>query len=151
MLTAQFQNPFLDGFSDVQVTKPSGSQATESATYNFKRFVQSLLSASMEGSADLTEEEMIALRNLPDSNCVLKLTAIMDDGQGTTKYAVYRFYRYTERRAYMTVEVLDSPDDTGSSTAGQGSFYVLNSFCQKLIADAYRFMEGTEVVVDTKN
>ena len=133
------------------VTKPSGSTVTESATYNFKRFIQSLLSASMEGQVDLTEEEMTALRNSPEEECVLKLTAIMDDGKGEHKYAIYRFYRYTERKAYMTVEILDTPDAAGDPTRGQGSFYVLSSFCDKLIADAYRFMNKQEVIVDSKN
>ncbi len=133
------------------VTKPSGSTVTESATYNFKRFIQSLLSASMEGQVDLTEEEMTALRNSPEEECVLKVTAIMDDGKGEHKYAIYRFYRYTERKAYMTVEILDTPDAAGDPTRGQGSFYVLSSFCDKLIADAYRFMNKQEVIVDSKN
>ena len=111
----------------------------------------SLLVASMEGNTDLSEEQMEALRNSPEENCVLKLTVLCDDGQGNTQYNVYRFYRYTERKAYFTVEVLDSPTDTGNPTEAQGVFYVLRSFCDKLIADAYRFMEGTEIVVDSKN
>ncbi len=133
------------------VTKPSGKQTEEDAAYNFRRFYQALLTASMEGNAELTDEEMAALRNTPDDECMLKLTIIADDGKGNTKYAVYRFYRYTERKAYMTIELLDSPTDTGSPANGEGTFYVLRSFCDKLIADAYRFMEGTEIVVDSKN
>ena len=133
------------------VTKPSGSQATETAAYNFRRFFQALLTASMEGNADLTAEEMQAFRETPDGDCLLKLTILADDGKGETANICYRFYRYTERKAYFTVEVLDSPTDTGNPTEAQGVFYVLRSFCDKLIADAYRFMEGTEIVVDSKN
>ena len=133
------------------VTKPSGSQATETAAYNFRRFFQALLTASMEGNADLTAEEMQAFRETPDGECLLKLTILADDGKGETANICYRFYRYTERKAYFTVEVLDSPTDTGNPTEAQGVFYVLRSFCDKLIADAYRFMEGTEIVVDSKN
>lgn len=133
------------------VTKPSGSQATETASYNFRRFFQALLTASMEGNADLTPEEMEAFRETPDGECLLKLTILADDGKGETANICYRFYRYTERKAYFTVEVLDSPTDTGDPTEAQGVFYVLRSFCDKLIADAYRFMEGTEIVVDSKN
>ena len=133
------------------VTKPSGSQATETAAYNFRRFFQALLTASMEGNAELTAEEMAALRETPDGDCLLKLTILADDGKGSTANICYRFYRYTERKAYFTVEVLDSPTDTGNPTEAQGVFYVLRSFCDKLIADAYRFMEGTEIVVDSKN
>ncbi len=133
------------------VTKPSGSQAEETATYNFRRFYQALLSASMEGTADLSDEEMAAFRALPDDECYLKITVVAEDGQGASMYNVYRFYRYTERKSYMTIETLDSPDAAGDPTKGQGVFYVLHSFCDKLIADADRFMAGTEVVVDSKN
>ena len=133
------------------VTKPSGSQATETAAYNFRRFFQALLTASMEGNAELTPEEMQAFRETPDGECLLKLTIHADDGKGSTANICYRFYRYTERKAYFTVEVLDSTSDTGNPTEAQGVFYVLRSFCDKLIADAYRFMEGTEIVVDSKN
>lgn len=133
------------------VTKPSGSQATETASYNFRRFFQALLTASMEGNADLTEEEMQAFRETPDDECLLKITILADDGKGETANLCYRFYRYTERKAYFTVEVLDSTSDTGDPEEAQGVFYVLRSFCDKLIADAYRFMEGTEIVVDSKS
>ena len=136
---------------NLTVTKPSGSQATETASYNFRRFFQALLTASMEGNAELTAEEMAAFRETPDDECLLKITIHADDGKGSTANLCYRFYRYTERKAYFTVEVLDSTTDTGNPTEAQGVFYVLRSFCDKLIADAYRFMEGTEIVVDSKN
>jgi uncharacterized repeat protein (TIGR02543 family) len=133
------------------VTKPSGSQATETSTYNFKRFFQALLTASMEGNAELSEEEMQSFRETPDGECYLKITIHADDGKGETADLVYRFYRYTERKAYFTVEVLDGVVDSNTPENGQGVFYVLRSFCDKLVADAYRFMEGTEIVVDSKN
>ena len=136
---------------NLTVTKPSGSTATETASYNFRRFYQALLTASMEGVAELTDEEMEDFRNTPDGDCYLKITIHADDGKGETADLVYRFYRYTERKAYMTVEVLDGTDDSGAPENGQGVFYVLRSFCDKLIADAYRFMEGTEIVVDSKS
>lgn len=133
------------------VTKPSGSQATETSTYNFKRFFQALLTASMEGNAELSEEEMQSFRETPDSACYLKITIHADDGKGETADLVYRFYRYTERKAYFTVEVLDGVVDSDTPENGQGVFYVLRSFCDKLVADAYRFMEGSEIVVNSKN
>ena len=136
---------------NLTVTKPSGSQATETSTYNFKRFYQALLTASMEGNADLTAEEMAAFRESPDSECLLKITVHANDGKGESADLVYRFYRYTERKAYFTVEVLRSASETGDPQNAQGTFYVLSSFCDKLVADAYRFMEGTEIVVNSKN
>lgn len=133
------------------VTKPSGSQVTETSVYNFRRFFQSVLTASMEGVTDLTQEEMAALRQTPDEECQLKLTILMDDKDGRTKYAVYRFYRYSERKSYMTIEVLDSPDAESNPQNAQGTFYVLQSFCDKLVADALRFMAGEEITVASKN
>ncbi len=133
------------------VTKPSGSQTTETSTYNFKRFFQALLTASMEGNAELSEEEMKAFRETPDEDCYLKITIHAADGKGETADLVYRFYRYTERKAYFTVEVLNGAVDSNTPEKGQGTFYVLSSFCDKLVADAYRFMEGTEIVVNSKN
>ena len=135
----------------LSVTKPSGSVVTETATYNFKRFYQALLTASMEGNAELTEEEMADFRESPDDECYLKITIFADDGKGETANLVYRFYRYTERKAYFTVEVLPTATDSTTPERAQGTFYVLRSFCDKLVADAHRFMEGTEIVVDSKN
>ncbi len=135
----------------LMVTKPSGSRVEETSLYNFRRLFQALLTASMEGTAELTDEQMAALRDTPDGECFLKLTVAADDGQGASLCNVYRFYRYSERKAYMTVEPLASPDAPSSPEKAQGRFYVLSSFCDKLIADAYRFIEGTEIVVDSKN
>ena len=135
----------------LMVTKPSGSTVEETSGYNFRRFFQALLTASMEGNAELTEEEMTAFRETPDGECYLKITIHADDGKGTSADLVYRFYRYTERKAYFTVEVLDGVSDTGNPERAQGTFYVLRSFCDKVIADAYRFIEGTEIVVNSKN
>ena len=135
----------------IPVTKPSGTQTTEKEDYNFRRFFQALLTASVMGTTDMTEEEMAALRATPDEACQLKLTILLDDGQGSTRYAIYRFYQYTERKSYMTIELLDSPDDKGDPNNGQGIFYVTRTFCDKLIADAYRFINQIEIDVDSKN
>ena len=135
----------------IPVTKPSGTQTTEGEDYNFRRFFQALLTASIMGTTDMTEEEMAALRATPDEDCQLKLTILLDDGQGSTRYAVYRFYQYTERKSYMTIELLDSPDAEGDPNNGQGIFYVTRTFCDKLIADAYRFINQIEIDVDSKN
>ncbi len=138
----------------ILVTKPSGTVTTETAPYNFRRFYQALLTASVAGTVDLTEEEMAALRQTPDENCQLKLTILLDDGKGTedsTRYAVYRFYQITERKSYMTIELLNSPEDEGNPENGQGIFYVSRTFCDKLIADAYRFINEEEIIVSSKN
>ncbi len=133
------------------VTKPTGTVTTESADYNFRRFFQSLLVASMEGNTDLSEAEMEAFRQSPETDCLLKLTILCDDGLGNTQFNVYRFYRYTERKAYMTLETLPTATSEDDPTRAQGTFYVLASFCDKLLADAQRFLDGEEIVVESKN
>ena len=132
-------------------TKMTGEIATETAAYNFHRLFQSFLTASIEGNADLTDEQAATIRNTPDKDCLLKFTVIAEDSSGNSIYNVYRFYRYTERKAYMTVEALSSPYAPSDPARAEGRFYVLKSFCDKLIADVDRFMNGEEVVVASKN
>ena len=105
----------------------------------------------MKEFRNLTDAEMAALRETPDGDCLLKITASMADYKGTAQYLVFRFYRYTERHAYMTVEVLDSADAPSSPQNAQGRFYVLQSFCDKLVADANRVLIGEEVIASSKN
>ena len=99
----------------------------------------------------LTAEEMAALRARPDDECQLKLTVHMDDGVGNTKYVIYRFYQITERKSYLTIEVLPSADTVPNSEAAQGKFYVSRAYCDKLIADAYRLINGEEIVPSSKS
>jgi hypothetical protein len=133
------------------VTKPSGTVTEETGVYNFRRFIQSMLTASIEGMADLTDEQVEAFKNTPDSDCQLKITILLDDGQGNTQNLVYRFYQYTERRSFMTLEVLKTPDSPSTPTAGQGQFYVLRTFCNKMVTDATRFIDQIEIDPDSKS
>ncbi len=131
--------------------KSPGNMEQMDADANFMRLLQAFLTASLEGVADLTDAEMANLRATPDEDCFFKFTVIAEDSKGNSRYQVYRFYQYTERKAYLTVEVLDSPDAPSDPTRAEGRFYVLRSFCDKLIADVDRFMNGVEIVVDSKN
>ena len=129
----------------------TGKEQNSTAADNFRKMYQGLLYASVEGMTDLTEQEMAAYRAKPDSECQLKLTIAATDPDGTTRYAVYRFYRYTNLKSYMTVELVDSPDDPGDPKNGQGSFFVLSTFVEKLISDAQRVVNEQEVVSTSKN
>ena len=51
----------------------------------------------------------------------------------------------------MTVEVLASPDAPSAPENAQGRFYVLQSFCNKLVADANRVLIGEEVTSSSKS
>ena len=134
----------------------SGTVNTRDEVYNFRQFYKGLLYASLEGSAELTEEEMRALREMdnftdasPNNPCILKLTVLGRDLYGNERNIVYRFYQYTERRAYITIETLGDSGES-SSEAAYGSFYVLSSFAQKIISDAQKLVNGEEITSTSK-
>ena len=136
---------------EVILHNAAGKEQNSYASENFRKMYQGLLYASAEGSANLTEEEMAALRALPDSECQLKLTITAADPDGTTRYAIYRFYNYTNLKSYMTIELVDSPDDPGNPQNAQGTFFVQTSFVEKLISDAQKVVNGQEVISVTKD
>jgi hypothetical protein len=136
---------------EVTLHTATGKAQLSTAADNFRKMYQGLLYASVEGESDLTEEQMAAFRATPDDECQLKLTITAKDPDGTTRYTIYRFYRYTNLKSYMTVELVDSPDDAGDPQNGQGNFFVLSTFVEKLIADAERIVNGQEVISTSKN
>mgnify|MGYP002579354273 FL=1 len=147
---------YINGLSmayEMELIRVTGTPEMMTGTDNFRRFVQSLLTASIEGEAGLTAEEMASLRTTDDSDCYLKITFTLDDGQKDPQKAnlVYRFYRISERRCYMTVETLATPDTPSSPENGQGMFCVLRSFCDKLAADVTRLYDRIQVYPDSKN
>lgn len=147
---------YINGLSmayKMELIRVTGTPEMMTGTDNFRRFVQSLLTASIEGEAGLTAEEMASLRTTDDSDCYLKITFTLDDGQKDPQKAnlVYRFYRISERRCYMTVETLATPDAPSSPENGQGMFCVLRSFCDKLAADVTRLYDRIQVYPDSKN
>lgn len=129
----------------------TGKEQLSTAADNFRKMYQGLLYASVEGMTELTEEQMAAFRATPDDECQLKLTITAADPDGTTRYTIYRFYRYSNLKSYMTVELVDSPDDPGDPQNAQGTFFVLSTFVEKLIADAQRVLDGQEVIATSKN
>ena len=121
----------------------------ETPVYNLRQFYKSLLSLTIAGNVSdghftLSEEEMAAFRALDDSECQLVIRIDAEDMATTynAKYytennkesVVYRFYRYSEGRSYLTVN-------------GEGEFFVDASYVEKLIADAKRLEEG--ILIDS--
>ena len=108
----------LEGLGkELIVTQKSNGRKPEVS--NFRQFYKTLLTASIEGNVPMTAEEMAALA-ADEKNCQLTLTFITDSTE-----LVYKFYPYSERRSYMTLN-------------GEGQFYVLRSMVEKIIADADR-------------
>lgn len=141
----------------VRTTNYAGKVQNSSAMDNFKQFYAALLYASIEGMAELDESEKADLRALDDfetdsaeNPCQLKITIYAEDIYGNRRDTVYRFYRYSERKSYITIEALSSPDAPSDSEKGYGNFYVLYSFVDKIIEDAKRMYNGEEVTSITK-
>ena len=143
---------------NINTTNHVGTDTVSNATDNFKQFYKALLYASIEGMAELSEEEKNAFAVLDDfgvegenNPCQLKITVLAKDFKGNERNIVYRFYRYSERKSYITIEALDSTDtSTSDSTKAYGSFYVLQSFVDKIIEDARKTVNAEEVTAVTK-
>ncbi len=145
---------------ELEMPSISGKLQNQDAVYNFRQFYKGLLYASLEGMAEISEEEMAALRALPDSGfstdapnnpCQLKLTVYSKDNSGNERNLVYRFYKISERKSYLTIESLDSASSENSSPEkGYGSFYVLSSFADKLIEDAEKIINAKPVTATSK-
>ncbi len=116
----------------VTATEDGGKLQKVDTTY-FRHFFQTILYASLEGDCTLTEEEMAALRAKPDSEAQLVLTITLED-----KTLTYRFYQYSERRSYITVD-------------GVGSFYILSDRVDKIWGDAEKIIDGIDVDPKAKN
>jgi len=93
---------------------------------NFRQFYKTLLSVDMQDYVGMTEEEIKALDDKKD--LYMTLTIETRAGQKT----VYKFYPYSTRRAYYTVN-------------GTGEFYVLRDMATKVITDAEKVMTNTEI------
>lgn len=143
---------------EIPTTSQSGSSKTSTAMENFQQFYKSMLFGSFEGLADISDDEKEKFYTLDDFSseradnpCQLKITVLMRDFCGNERNVVYRFYQYSERRSFITIEFLESTDLSCSSPSNAyGSFYVLRSFVDKIIADAERVVEAQEVVATSK-
>jgi hypothetical protein len=128
----------------------TGKITEENPVYNLRQFYKTLLSMTIGGDArvgdhfPLSEEEMAALRALDDSKCQLIISIDAEDYAKTTNPGyytennksslVFRFYRYSEGRSYMTIN-------------GEGEFFVDASFVEKMLADAKRLEDG--ILIDS--
>ncbi len=87
----------------------------------FRDYFQTLLYASISDTYSMTPEEEAEL--LADESKLL-VTLTVNDTEGGEK--VYKFYRLTSRKAYITIN-------------GNGGFYVLVGRVEKFVSDAQKF------------
>lgn len=94
---------------------------------NFRQLWKVLLSVTQEGTYEATEAEKAALVG-DESNLLFTMTVKTRAGAER----VYRFYPYTDRRVYYTVN-------------GEGEFYVNRTMLNKVIADVGRIQSDEPV------
>lgn len=139
-------------------TSSTGKVTVKNEVDNFREFYKGLVYGTFEGMADLSDEQMAELSAMDDftntdvnNPCKLKMTILAKDMYGNERYIVYRYYRYSERKAYLTVEVLNSRDtSTSNSNNAYGKFYVISSYADKIISDANKLLSGIEISAESK-
>ena len=99
------------------------------STDHFRNLYRTLLFTSITDSYEMSAEQEAAL--LADPNALLMtLTITASDEQfsenGSSKTEVYRFYKISARKAYLTIN-------------GGGGFYVLTDRLEKIVSDTQRF------------
>ncbi len=111
--------------TEIQVTpKSTGKTYDADELYNFRQFYKVLLTLGME---DYTENDST-------KNCMATLRVKTDSGVET----VYKFYPYSTRRCYYTVN-------------GEGEFYTLRDMVEKMISDTKKVVAGLPVDSEKKN
>lgn len=120
--------------NEIEIVTGDGSEKILRYDTNlFREFYKTLLYASISDSYIMTDEEEAAL--VGDENNLL-LTMTVTDSEGQTK--VYKFYKLTSRKAYITVN-------------GNGGFYVLTNRVEKFVSDSQRFFNNELIDSTAKN
>ncbi len=125
----------------VTVTDENGNVTTYlryAGTSVFSNFYATILSTSYEGTCDLTKDEMEALKKDDTaSNFTLTIdTKLGRDKDGKCTQLVFKTYRYSERRSYITVN-------------GNGEFFVLKPVIDKIVNSSKQIFDN--VLIDTGN
>ena len=94
---------------------------------NFRQLWKTLLSITMDGTVDLSDEEITTL-TAGDDNLLFTLTVKTKAGNER----VYRFYPYTDRRVFYTIN-------------GEGEFYTSRTMVDKIISDIGKVMRDETV------
>lgn len=110
------------------VVKETGEKVD---TEQFRDFFISMVWSQFEGESDLTDEEVKALL-ADESNLMLTVRY-----ETEARKREMKFYRYSERRAYVTVN-------------GVGGLYVLVPQVEKLASDANKVLTGEPIDGESK-
>ena len=163
------------------VDTDSGTQKTKQidAVSNFRKLFIILNSYTLEGDMDeelfeknmgMTTDEYVAKGDevcdaiisfrLRDKAATLNKYTYTDKNgveqklytEDNEQYIVFRFYRFSERKAYLTIEVVEEFDENGKPisdpTKAGGGFYVLTSYLDNLVEGAQRLINEERVEQD---
>jgi len=160
-----------------------GESVTETiqAIDNFRRFwIQDWYWLSLEGDVDPDDFEMLTGMSIDDyiaakgNDCYASITVNIEDmakalnhytytdengnvvklyDENNTRYVIYRFYRYSERKAMVTVEIVENFDENGNPisdpTNVAGRFYVLSSYLDMMGEDLEKIVNEQRVERDS--
>lgn len=132
---------YCDDGSELRVTADAVTvkKGTDTTTYVrfatglFRLFYQTLVSATLEDSYPMSEEEQSALVSDADK---WQLTMTVKDSNG--KVYTYSFYTLTSRKSYITIN-------------GNGGFYVMTGRVDKFVSDTQRFFNLEIIEPSAKN
>lgn len=124
---------FIEGEGqEIDVTTNESSKPFGAAMYrSFQEWYREFAATYIQDKAESTATD----------NLYATITVTNDAGEVT----VYKFYPYSTRRCFFTIDT-DPTDDK----EGVGEFYVLNENVERLIADAGRLMRGETVDADSQ-
>ncbi len=97
----------------------------------FRDLFITLVMTEFEGESGLSDDDAKAL--IADPKNLILTVHYKTEGRDRE----FKFYRYSERRAYVTVN-------------GVGGLYVLVPQCEKIISDAYKVVNGGDIDGSTK-
>ncbi len=123
----------LDGEDNASLVVTEQETGNKPDVKNFRQLWKTLLSITKDDTADLSEEDVAALTADAD-NLLLTMTVKTKAGNEV----VYRFYPYTDRRVFYTVN-------------GNGEFYTNRTMVDKIISDVGKVMRGETVDSESRN
>ncbi len=123
----------VNGNSTLSVTADNGFSMDNNDTYIFKRYYAVMIKIKLATSGNLTEEQIEEIVN-NDSKYMATIRITLLDGT----VEEFKFYRETNRRALLTAN-------------GEGEFYVLTDWLEKLYSDTNRLLQGIEIDSDAMN
>ncbi len=121
------------GTATLEVEGSDGFRLSNSEVYNFRNLYKVLLSVQIMGNSELDDEAVESLL-ADDSARMLTIRFTMKNG----KTNEYSFYRYSTRRALFLVN-------------GEGRFYVMADWVEKILSDMDRLYNGLEIDSYSKN